>query len=89
MFVFYTNNKFSSYDNFQIINADFETYDFGHHQFDFVYSAAKFQWILEEINFPNVYDILKSNGTFTMMLTLTDEKSANESLYLKIQEINS
>ncbi|MBZ9637804.1 MULTISPECIES: class I SAM-dependent methyltransferase [Clostridium] len=72
-----------------MVNADFETYDFGHYQFDFVYSATKFQWIPEEISFPKVYDILKSNGTFAMMLTLTDKKSANEPLYLKIQEINS
>ena len=27
----YTQNKFSSYDNFQIVNADFENYDFGNH----------------------------------------------------------
>lgn len=83
----YTKNKFSSYDNFQIVNADFETYDFGYNQFDLVYSAATIQWIPEEIGFPKVYDMLKSNGTFAMMLTWTDEKSANESLYLKIQEI--
>ncbi len=85
----YTKNKFSSYDNFQIVNADFETYDFGHHQFDLVYSAATIQWIPEEIGFPKVHDMLKSNGTFAMMLTRTDEKSANEPLYLKIQEIYS
>ncbi|WIV11565.1 class I SAM-dependent methyltransferase [Proteiniborus sp. MB09-C3] len=83
----YIKNKFGSYDNFQIVNADFETYDFGHNQFDLVYSAATIQWIPEEIGFPKVYDILKSNGTFAMMLTRTDEKSANEPLYLKMQEI--
>jgi ubiquinone/menaquinone biosynthesis C-methylase UbiE len=83
----YTKNKFSSYDNFQIVNADFETYDFGQPKFDLVYSAATIQWIPEEIGFPKVYDILKSNGTFAMMLTRTDNKSANEDLYLKIQEV--
>ncbi|MDF2943600.1 MAG: methyltransferase [Herbinix sp.] len=85
----YTKNKFSSYENFQIVNADFETYDFGQNQFDLVYSAATIQWIPEEIGMPKVYDILKSNGTFAMMLTRTDEKSANEPLYLKIQEVYS
>lgn len=85
----YTKSKFSSYDNFQIVNADFETYDFGHQKFDLVYSAATIQWIPEEIGFPKVYDILKSNGTFAMMLTRTDEKSDNEPLYLRIQEIYS
>ncbi|MDU5083000.1 class I SAM-dependent methyltransferase [uncultured Tissierella sp.] len=85
----YTKNKLSSDDNFQIVNADFETYDLRHHQFDLVYSAATIQWIPEKIGFPKVYDILKSNGTFAMMLTRTDEKSANEPLYLKRQEIYS
>lgn len=80
-------NRFGSYDNFQIVNADFETYDFGKSQFDLVYSAATIQWIPEEIGFPKVYDILKSGGTLAMMMTRTDYKSPNEALYSKIQEV--
>ena len=83
----YTKNKFSTYDNFQIVNADFETYDFEQHQFDLVYSAATIQWIPEEIGFPKVYNILKRNGTFAMMLTRTEYKSTNEALHAKIQEV--
>jgi len=86
-FTEYTKNRFSSYDNFQIVNADFETYDFGQHKFDLVYSAATIQWIPEEIGFPKVYNILKSDGTFAMMMTRTDYKSPNEALYYKIQEV--
>lgn len=82
-------NKFGSYDNFQIINADFETYDFGKNKFDLVYSAATIQWIPEKIGFPKVYDILKSGGTFAMMMTATDYKSTNEALYFKIEEVYS
>ena len=80
-------NKFGSYRNFQIVNADFETYDFGQRQFNLVYSAAAIQWIPEEIGFPKVYHLLKSDGTFAMMLTLTDYKAPNEALYSKIQEV--
>lgn len=80
-------NRFGSYDNFEIVNADFETYDFGKSQFDLVYSAATIQWIPEGISFPKVYDILKSGGTFAMMMTRTDYKSPNEALYSKIQEV--
>ena len=80
-------NRFGSYDNFQIVNADFETYDLGNDQFDLVYSAATIQWIPEEIGFPKVYDILKNGGTFAMMMTRTDFKSPNEALYSKIQEV--
>lgn len=85
----YTKNKFSSYDNFHIVNADFENYDFNNKQFDLVYSAATIQWIPEDIGFPKVYNLLKSGGTFAMMLTKTDEISGNEPLYLKIQEVYS
>lgn len=85
----YIKNKFSKYDNFQIVNADFETYAFSQNQFDLVYSAATIQWIPEEIGFPKIYDMLKSNGTLAMMFTKTDEKSANEALYQKIQEVYS
>lgn len=68
-------NRFKGYDNFQIVNADFETYDFRQKRFDLVYSAATIQWIPEEIGFPKVYGLLKSGGTFAMMLTRTDYKS--------------
>lgn len=80
-------DKFGSYDKFQIINDDFETYDFKQQKFDLVYSAATIQWIPEEIGFPKAYDILKSGGTFAMMFTATDYKSSNEALYLKIQAV--
>jgi 16S rRNA A1518/A1519 N6-dimethyltransferase RsmA/KsgA/DIM1 with predicted DNA glycosylase/AP lyase activity len=45
----FMKNKFSSYANFSLVNADFELYDFEHNKFDLVYSAAAFQWIKEEI----------------------------------------
>ncbi|MBE5965527.1 MAG: class I SAM-dependent methyltransferase [Lachnospiraceae bacterium] len=80
-------NKFGSYANFQIVNADFETYDFEKNKFDLVYSAATIQWIPEEIAFPKVYNILKNNGTLAMFMTHTDYKSPNEALYQKIQEV--
>lgn len=85
----YTKNKFSSYNNFHIVNDDFETHDFGQKKFDLVYSAATIQWIPEEIGFPKVYNILKNGGTFAMMMTHTDLKTPNEDLYAKIQEVYS
>lgn len=81
--------KFSNYKNFSIVNADFETYPFKGDTFDLVYSAATIQWIPEEIAFPKVYNILKSNGTLAMFMTHTDYKTPNESLYEKIQQIYS
>lgn len=83
----FTKDRFRPYDNFQIVNADFETYDFGQQQFDLVYSAATIQWIPEKIGFPKVYELLKSGGTFAMMMTRTDYKSPNEALFAQIQEV--
>ena len=59
-------NNFRRYANFQIVNADFETYDFGNERFDLVFSAAAFHWIPENIGYPKAFDILKSGGTFAM-----------------------
>lgn len=83
----FTNHKFKTYDNFEIINADFEKHDFGHKKFDLVYSAATIQWIPEDIAFSKTHKILKSGGTLAMMFTRTDEKTANEDLYSKIQTV--
>jgi SAM-dependent methyltransferase len=83
----YTKKRFHSYDNFHIVNADFETYDFGQQKFDLVFSAATIQWIPEKIGFPKVHDILKSGGTLAMFMTRSDYKAPNEALYYEIQQV--
>jgi SAM-dependent methyltransferase len=83
----YTKDRFRGYANFRIVNADFETYDFGRNRFDLVMSAAAIQWIPEEIGFPKVYDILRSGGTLAMMMTHTDYKTPDEALYDQIQAV--
>lgn len=80
-------DKFDSYPNFDIVHGDFETYDFGSRRYDMIYSAATIQWIPEEIGFPRVYELLRPQGTFAMMLTKTDYKSPNETLYNEIQSV--
>ena len=65
-FTAFMTNKFSSYDNFQIVNADFEIYDFGEQKFDLIYSAAAFQWIPEKIGYPKAFELLKSGGVLAM-----------------------
>ena len=60
----FMTNKYKSYDNFRLVNADFELHEFEKESFDLVYSAAAFQWIKEDIGYPKVYDMLKSGGAF-------------------------
>lgn len=86
-FVEFMKNKFSSYRNFNIINGDFETYDFGEKKFDLVFSAATIQWIPEKICFPKTYRLLKSGGTLAMFMTRTDEKTPNGALYDAIEKV--
>lgn len=91
VFTEYMKKHFSSYNNFQIVNADFENYDFGNNKFDLLYSAAAFQWIPEEIGYPKAHKLLKSGGTFAMFLMRPDIQPGggytDEPLYSKIQEV--
>lgn len=86
-FTEFMKNKFNPYNNFHIVNDDFETHDFGEQKFDLIFSAATIQWIPEEIGFTRTYDLLKQGGTLAMFMTISDEKSANEELYNKIDQI--
>ncbi len=91
VFTAFMNDKFGVYQNFQVVNADFETYDFQHNHFDLVFSAAAFQWIPEKIGYQKAYDILKSGGAFAMFMMRPDIQPGGgyteESLYTKIQEV--
>lgn len=90
-FVGFMQKAFGSYPNFQIVNADFETYDLGSNRFNLVYSAAAFQWIPEQIGYPKAYDILKSGGTFAMFMMRPDIQPGggytDEPLYSRIQAV--
>ena len=90
-FTEFITDKFGTCDNFSIINADFETYDFGGRKFDLLYSAAAFQWIPEKIGYPKAYDLLKPGGSFAMFLLKADVQPGGgyteEKLYNKIQAV--
>ena len=79
--------KYGDLPNFDIVNDDFITHDFGDMKFDMVYSAATIQWIPEEIAYSKTFDLLKPGGTLAMMFTTSEYKSENESLYEKIQAL--
>ena len=83
--------KFGGYPNVQIVNADFETYDFPPESFDLVYSAAAFQWIPETIGYPKAYAMLKRGGAFAMFLMRPDIQPGggytDAALYTEIQKV--
>lgn len=86
-FTAFMKEKFSSYNNFKIINDDFETHKFPENTFDLVFSAAAIQWIPEKIAFSKTFEILKPGGYLAMFMTRSDEKSANGDLYEKIDQV--
>ncbi len=79
--------KYNSRPNFNIVNDDFITHDFGDKKFDMIYSAATIQWIPEDIAFSKTYELLKPGGVLAMMLTVSDYRSTNEELYENIQKV--
>ena len=79
--------KYGELPNFNIVNDDFITHDFGDMKFDMIYSAATIQWIPETVAFTKTFDLLKPGGTLAMMLTSSEYKSDNETLYARIQAL--
>ena len=79
--------KYGKLPNFNIVNDDFITHDFGDMKFDMVYSAATIQWIPEEIAYAKTFKLLKPGGTLAMMLTSSEYRSDNEPLFEKIQKL--
>lgn len=85
----FMKRKYGSRPNFHIVNADFITHDFGGQRFDMIYSAATIQWIPEEVAFPKTFALLKPGGTLAMMLTVSDYRTPDETLYARIQKVYS
>ncbi len=79
--------KYGHYENFNIVNDDFITHDFGKEKYNLIYSAATIQWIPENIAFSKTFDLLKPGGTLAMFLTRADYRTPNEELYSNIQKV--
>ena len=79
--------KYGRYPNFNIINADFEKYDFCSDSFDLVYSAATIQWIDQDIAYRKTFDILKRGGYLAMFYMVGDYKTPCPELFEKIQKV--
>lgn len=82
-------HKYDNYSNFNIVNDDFITHDFGSQKFDMIYSASTIQWIPEEIAFSKTFKLLNPGGILAMILIKADYKTPNEDLYHKIQQVYS
>lgn len=62
----YVKDKFSSYKNFNVINADFMEYPIKPETFNLVYCATAFHWLPVEEGYTKIKNILKNNGTIAL-----------------------
>lgn len=83
----FMKDKYGKYSNFNIVNADFETYAFPKNSYDLVYSAAAIQWIREDIAYSKCVQMLKDGGYLAMFFTCGDYRTPNPELYASIQKI--
>jgi SAM-dependent methyltransferase len=83
----FMKKKYSGYENFKLINADFETYSFENNHYDLVYSAAAIQWIKEEVAYSKCVEMLKDGGYLAIFYVRGDYKASNPELYSDIQKV--
>ncbi len=80
----YSKKKFASFDKFNVINIDFESYSSDTSRFDLIYSATAFHWIPEHIGFTKVYDLLKSSGVIALFWN--HPYCDNDALHIELQK---
>ena len=62
----FTKEKFLQFDNFSVVNSDFETVVLNNNNYDLIYSATAFHWIPEKLGYTKVFNLLKSGGAIAL-----------------------
>lgn len=62
----YCLQKFSCFENFDIVNSDFIEADLPVKNFDFIYSATAFHWIPKDKGYEKIKSLLKPNGAVAL-----------------------
>lgn len=62
----YVKEKFSNYENLNVINADFMEYPIETDTFNLVYCATAFHWLPLEEGYAKVRNVLKDDGTIAL-----------------------
>ncbi len=79
--------KFGRYENFHLIQDDFETHPFEPDSFDMIYSAAAIQWLDETVAYQKCAALLREDGYLAMFFLRGDYQSPNPALYEEIQRV--
>ena len=79
--------KFAAYPKFSVMTGKFEDVDFPQGSCDLVYSASAFHWVLEEIGYRKVFDMLKSGGVFARFANHPYKDKGRPGMHEALQEI--
>lgn len=82
----YTKDKFSEYDNFNIINARFEDYKTDE-KYDLIFAATAFHWIKPEYAYSRCKDLLTPYGVLATFWNTPRISRHNAELYSEIQAL--
>ncbi|MBS5914160.1 MAG: class I SAM-dependent methyltransferase [Paenibacillus macerans] len=82
----FSDQKFSKFANFNVINHDFESVVLDKNHFDLIYSATAFHWIPEEIGYTKVYQLLRNGGVLALFWNRPFPAKEND-LHIAMQKI--
>jgi len=80
----FSKEKFSEFNNFDVINDDFENVTLENNSYDLIYSATAFHWIPQEVGYTKVFNLLKSGGA--MALFWNHPSPADDKLNFELQK---
>lgn len=85
----FTREKFTPFNNFEVINQEFENTQLDENAYDLIYSASAFHWIPKEIGLPKVYKHLKSGGVFAWFSVQPAPAEEHAIIHKEIQKVYS
>lgn len=80
----FSKEKFAKFQNFDIINDDFENVNLENSNYDLIYSATAFHWIPQEVGYTKVFNLLKSDGVIALFWN--HPSPANDKLNFEMQK---
>ncbi|MEY8353509.1 class I SAM-dependent methyltransferase [Lachnospiraceae bacterium 54-53] len=83
----YSKQKFIAYNNFNVVNTDFESFNTDSSTYDLIYSATAFHWIPQEVSYPKVYQLLNSGGVLALFWNHPFVAREDDPLHVSIQKI--
>ncbi len=82
----YTKQKFSEYENFNIVNSRFEDYD-PDEKYDLIFAATAFHWIKPEYAYSRCMELLNYGGVLAAFWNTPRISRDNVGLYSEIQAL--